>query len=186
MTELVVPLTAALDAVDIVDASDIVDVVATPAKKIFEEFQYQAMTLQGETVEEARTAAEQEFSSAVVDDSNAATAVENIAATTKMSTENDTEIATIANTSTSTTTTNDNNNDKSSRFVTPKDFELLKVIGMGGALTMVLLALHRIDNNSTLFFLSYLYQHAFSATGSSSLWFVCNSCHARIFINSRR
>ena len=172
MTELVVPLTAALDAVDIVDASDIV--VATPAKKIFEEFQYQAMTLQGETVEEARTAAEQEFSSAVVDDSNAATAVENIAATTKMSTENDTEIATIANTSTSTTTTNDNNNnDKSSRFVTPKDFELLKVIGMGGALTMVLLALHRIDNNSTLFFLSYLYQHAFSATGSSSLWFVC-------------
>lgn len=176
MTELVVPLTAALDAVDIVDASDIVDAttVATPAKKIFEEFQYQAMTLQGETVEEARTAAEQEFSSAVVDDSNAATAVENIAATTKMSTENDTEIATIANTSTSTTTTNDNNNnDKSSRFVTPKDFELLKVIGMGGALTMVLLALHRIDNNSTLFFLSYLYQHAFSATGSSSLWFVC-------------
>ena len=176
MTELVVPLTAALDAVDIVDASDIVDatIVATPAKKIFEEFQYQAMTLQGETVEEARTAAEQEFSSAVVDDSNAATAVENIAATTKMSTENDTEIATtIANTSTSTTTTNDNNNDKSSRFVTPKDFELLKVIGMGGALTMVLLALHRIDNNSTLFFLSYLYQHAFSATGSSSLWFVC-------------
>jgi len=134
MTELVVPLTAALDAVDIVDASDIVDatIVATPAKKIFEEFQYQAMTLQGETVEEARTAAEQEFSSAVVDDSYAATAVENIAATTRMSTENDTEIATIANTSTSTTTTNDNNNnDKSSRFVTPKDFELLKVIGMG-------------------------------------------------------
>ena len=175
MTELVVPLTAALDAVDIVDASDIVDatIVATPAKKIFEEFQYQAMTLQGETVEEARTAAEQEFSSAVVDDSNAATAVENIAATTKMSTENDTEIATIANTSTSTTTANGNNNDKSSRFVTPKDFELLKVIGMGGALTMVLLALHRIDNNSTLFFLSYLYQHAFSATGSSLLWFVC-------------
>jgi hypothetical protein len=159
MTDLVAPLTAALDAVDIVDASDIVDatIVATPAKKIFEEFQYQAMTLQGETVEEAQAAAEQEFSSAVVDDSNA-TAVENIA-TTKMSTENDTEIATIGNTSTSTTTTNNSNsndNDKSSRFVTPKDFELLKVIGMGGALTMLLLASHRIDNNSTLFFLSSL------------------------------
>jgi hypothetical protein len=156
MTDVVVPLTAALDAVDIVDASDIVDatIVATPAKKIFEEFQYQAMTLQGETVEEARVAAEQEFSSAVVDDSNA-TAVDNIAST-KMSTDNDTEIATIANTSTSTTTTNDNN-DKSSRFVTPKDFELLKVIGMGGALTMVLLSSHRIANNSALFFLSSLY-----------------------------
>ena len=137
MTDLVVPLKAALDAVDIVDASDIVDatIVATPAKKIFEEF-HQSMALQGETVEEARVAAEQEFSSAVVDDSND-NAAENIP--TKASTA---DIDTIANANTSTSTTTTNENNKSSRFVTPKDFELLKVIGMGGTLTTVLLVLH--------------------------------------------
>lgn len=127
MTDVVVPLTMALDAVDIIDATDFVHAKATTSttdlnisengneNADFEDFE-RSMTLSGETVEEAQAAA--------ATDSNV------INNTTKTSTTDE-----QASTTDKVTTTNENNNNKSSRFVTPKDFELLKVIGMGGAST---------------------------------------------------
>ena len=135
MSDGLAPLTAALDAVDIIDATDFVDADAKAMTSTtdlknnenenenknadFEDFE-RSMTLLGETVEEAQAAA--------ATDSNT------LNNATKMSITGEQASATDKVTTTNENNSN-NNNTKSSRFVTPKDFELLKVIGMGGALT---------------------------------------------------
>lgn len=157
MTEVVVPPMAGLDACDIVDASDLVDGAVVLENKPennadFEDFCH-STTLIGETVEEAQKAAE-EAAKATVE-----AATETTTATTKprsvsigtdqrdFSTarrdhstkivQNDTEAASATTTMTTTTTTTraavdpPNDDATSNRYVTPKDFELLKVIGMG-------------------------------------------------------
>jgi len=135
MSDGLAPLTAALDAVDIIDATDFVDADAKAMTSTtdlknnenenknadFEDFE-RSMTLLGETVEEAQAAA--------ATDSNT------LNNATKMSIKGEQASATDKVTTTN-ENNNNNNNTKSSRFVTPKDFELLKVIGMGGALTFL-------------------------------------------------
>jgi Protein kinase domain len=132
---------AAMDAVDVVDASDLVDCLATKASinddggfggngcalndddddddddDDFEAFEKDAKTLQGETVAEAVAAAT--TGPAFTETSTGCHPA------TEVSTHSD-------------STGNNNNNIKSldhrigtSRYVTSKDFELLKVIGMG-------------------------------------------------------
>ena len=142
MTEVATSLVTGMDACDLVDASDIVDASLTDLTSDgnesknadFEDFT-QSTTLIGETVEEAQAAAadaidttgtsarslrcsigadRREFSSAESDDSKdqtTSTAGEGLK----------TGVAENA----------EETDGSSNRFVTPKDFELLKVIGMG-------------------------------------------------------
>mmetsp|Transcript_52927 Transcript_52927/g.59157 ORF Transcript_52927/g.59157 Transcript_52927/m.59157 type:complete len:159 (+) Transcript_52927:111-587(+) len=144
------PLTAALDAVDVIDATDFVDADLKNNENEnknadFEDFE-RSMTLLAETVEEAQAAA--------ATDSNT------ISNTTKMSITGEQASATDK----VTTNENNNNNNKSSRFVTPKDFELLKVIGMGGALTclfFVTLVFYKLSTGSSCPIL-YKYRNYYS------------------------
>lgn len=125
MAQVVAPLSAPLDAADIVDAFDAVDLVDNPSadghspKKADADFNafVSAKPLQGETVADAQAAAAAEPADELV------TTIDPKAtpfSTTKPPTksEDDEPKAEGANT-------------RTSRFVSPNDFELLKVIGMG-------------------------------------------------------
>ena len=144
MTDVAGPLAeSSLDACDVVDAADVVDSSlsnlriddheheANNENDDFEDFN-QSTTLIAETVEEAQAAAaaakaaaiaigkdRTDFSSAEVDDSKAS------------STEASSTTEATASSTSSTTTAAAVATDTSKDFVTPKDFELLKVIGMG-------------------------------------------------------
>ncbi len=122
---IVVPLvlpssTSAIDTCDLVDAMDAVDQLdgrCVVGDDDFAAFKGGAQTLEGETVADAQLAAAAEVADGntpVVDDPNAVVAAALEAAAAKQLSLQETASA-----------------DPRERFVTPKDFELLKVIGMG-------------------------------------------------------
>eukprot|EP00429_Kryptoperidinium_foliaceum_P060878 CAMPEP_0176087020 /NCGR_PEP_ID=MMETSP0120_2-20121206/43562_1 /TAXON_ID=160619 /ORGANISM="Kryptoperidinium foliaceum, Strain CCMP 1326" /LENGTH=126 /DNA_ID=CAMNT_0017420857 /DNA_START=229 /DNA_END=605 /DNA_ORIENTATION=- len=126
MTDVALPLpaggTTTTDASDLVDAMDAVDLVDAPSRPDdhdddFQHFKGAAQTLEGETVADARLAAAAkvaEGDTPVVDNPQVVVAKATEAAATM-------ELPLEATSS----------KDPRKRFVTPKDFELLKVIGMG-------------------------------------------------------
>mmetsp|Transcript_22239 Transcript_22239/g.55068 ORF Transcript_22239/g.55068 Transcript_22239/m.55068 type:complete len:811 (-) Transcript_22239:132-2564(-) len=151
MTEVVSSLAMGLDACDIVDASDMVDGmqlnVDSPSNsenRDFEDFGRSTAVIV-ETLEEAQAAAEEAKA-----ETQAALAA---ATTTKQRSvsigtdqrdfssarrdhsvkisENGNNEATAVDSSSSADNNNHNGGDTTHRYVTPKDFELLKVIGMG-------------------------------------------------------
>jgi len=161
MTDVAGPLVQSrLDACDLVDASDVVDSSLSnlriddengnenenkseannQSNDDFEDFN-QSTTLIAETVEEAQAAADAigkdrtDFSFAEVDDSKAlSTTTTSAEAASSSSSSSGTATATATATATTTATTTATATvaaDTSKNFVTPKDFELLKVIGMG-------------------------------------------------------
>jgi len=148
MTEVVSSLLVALDACDLVDASH--SIVEDKNKNAdFEDFT-QSTTLLGETVEEAQAAAAEAIAispatTEVVSPNNNNTASSRCSigadrrAFSSAARDCSTKVLGGSAHQTATTTAGDsksaepgaNNNNSSNRFVTPKDFELLKVIGMG-------------------------------------------------------
>ena len=148
MTEVVSSLAAGMDACDLVDASDIVDAgVVGSESKDFEDFTH-STALVGETLEEAQAAAAEAAAAAVTlpppgepkksraisigtDNDFAAAKMDD---STKITTEDKTSgQAETSDTAVDPTSSgaDDSNDSTSNRYVTPKDFELLKVIGMG-------------------------------------------------------
>ena len=148
MAEVASSLVAGLDACDIVDASDVVDAAVIESKNVdFEDFA-NSTTLIGETLEEAQAAAaaeaeanlaaprksraisigtdKRDFSGAQRDRSVT------IDQPTTTSTSTTSTCATAVDSSSVVDGSNKDGGDKSGNlFVTPKNFELLKVIGMG-------------------------------------------------------
>lgn len=129
MTAVAKPLGAGLDACDLVDATDVVDSSLSNLRidenknTDFKEFT-QSTTLTGETVEEAQAAAAE---------ANASTAAESpsalrcsIGADRQDFSSAEADSSRVVEPSTTTEAL-----DPNKKFVTPKDFELLKVIGMG-------------------------------------------------------
>eukprot|EP00980_Cylindrotheca_fusiformis_P017495 scaffold5490_cov125-Cylindrotheca_fusiformis.AAC.12 len=122
MAQVVAPFAGTLDAADIVDAVDAVDLVDNPIgtnngqtqekdDADFDAF-VQAKTLEGETVADAQAAAAEEPVDKLVTDSKAG-------------------IAPVSNANAPAPVNGDGSKNRKTRFVSPKDFELLKVIGMG-------------------------------------------------------
>mmetsp|Transcript_23735 Transcript_23735/g.65850 ORF Transcript_23735/g.65850 Transcript_23735/m.65850 type:complete len:818 (-) Transcript_23735:93-2546(-) len=146
MTDVVKPLAETLDACDLVDAADVVDSSLSNLRfgnderknPDFEDFN-QSTTLIGETVEEAQAAA----AAAVIAMSPTAAVLSSSGSLQCMSGTDDKDgslaeavHSNAAGTEQQSYTGDSSNaateaNNTSEHFVTPKDFELLKVIGMG-------------------------------------------------------
>lgn len=146
MTEVVSSLVAVMDACDLVDASDIVDAGIVDGESKNEDFEdfNRSTALVGETLEEAQAAAAAEATLSPTNELKKTRAISigtqnDFAASksdhsTKISSEDTTVDQPTTNKKAEDPTSSgaDESNDKTdNRYVTPKDFELLKVIGMG-------------------------------------------------------
>mmetsp|Transcript_10577 Transcript_10577/g.25465 ORF Transcript_10577/g.25465 Transcript_10577/m.25465 type:complete len:804 (+) Transcript_10577:334-2745(+) len=142
MTEVASSLVPAMDACDLVDASDMVDASMSSLynnnnddesqnNADFEDFT-RSQTLIGETLEEAKAAAAEANAEAVAAARRDFSSARRDRSTKIAEGDGDIPQNTTAMDSSSTEAkTGEPSDDGSNQFVSPKDFELLKVIGMG-------------------------------------------------------